>query len=103
MGTLERAEVERALSHKGFKRDDEKKSHRYYRLFVNGKKTDVFTKVSHGSDRKYKTLGDPLVGQMARQLKISRTDLAKLIECSLNEAGYVALVRQALQAEGRQL
>ena len=36
-----------ALCKKGF-REDLKRDHRYYRLFYGGKKTLIYTKISHG-------------------------------------------------------
>lgn len=47
------------------------------------------TKMSMGTS--YKTIGDPLLGQMARQIGLSKSDLLKLVDCTLDRASYEAL------------
>ncbi len=89
---LERRLLERALSGKGFTLDD-KRDHRYYWLFVGGKYTGIYTKVSTGKG--YRTIDDSLVSKIARQLKISRQDLLDLVECSLTAAGYLDKLRES--------
>lgn len=45
------------------------------------------TYISHGiSD-----INDPLLGKMARQLNIRRSDFAKLIDCELYRSDYIRL------------
>lgn len=103
MASVERADIVRALLQKGFREDDRKKHHRYFRLFVQGKRTAIFTKVSHGSGRKYKTLGQNLVTEMAKQLRITRPQLMDFVECKLGGDGYTGLAREALATDGKQL
>ena len=88
--SLERADVVGALTAKGFKEQPDR-SHDYYWLYVDGKKTQINTHVSRGTA--YKTLGDDLVWAMAKQLKITTKQFRQLVECTLSEVGYIAAVR----------
>jgi len=63
--------------------------HTFYHLYVNGKKTIVFTKISHGE----KEIGDRLLALMARQVKLNRKQFADLIECPLSYDDYVKHLR----------
>ncbi len=90
MANLERDDVEAALKRKGFVQDD--RDHRYFKLFVGGKYTAIFTKTSTG--KKYKTLGDNLVSHMARQVKLTGKQFKALVDCSLSAADYVLLLQQ---------
>lgn len=88
---LERSDVGKALSRKGFREATRNRDHDFYFLHVDGKKTSIFTKLSRGSD--YRTLGDPLVKKIADQLKLTKVQLANFVECSLTETEYLALLR----------
>lgn len=79
-------EIDRALLAKGF-RKTERDHHRYF-LYVDGRKTRVHTKLSHGV-REY---GDSLLGPMGRQLHLTRSELDELIRCPLDRKAYVALL-----------
>lgn len=82
---MQRDDVESALLRKGFQKNNT--DHSYYQFFdKNGKKTIVNTKTSFGS--KYKTLGSPLVAQMARQCKLTKTQFQQLVECTLSHENY---------------
>jgi len=63
--------------------------HVFYHLWVNGKKTAIFTKVSHGE----KEVSDGLIGKMARQTRLSRKDFCRLVECSLSGDDYTSMLR----------
>jgi hypothetical protein len=54
-------EIGAGLQKKGFV--PRENDHTFYHLFVNGKKTVISTKISHGE----KEIGDKLLGMMARQ------------------------------------
>lgn len=77
------------LEKKGFKMREN--DHSFFHLWVGGKKTVVYTKVSHGE----KEIADNLLGAMARQLALSRKQLLELVDCPLTEAAYVAQLRAA--------
>jgi hypothetical protein len=87
---IERDELESALSRKGF----EKKNthHTLYFLIAGGKKTSVFTKLSHGST--YREYSDSLVGVVARQMGLTKSELSKFVECTITREGYVDLLRE---------
>ena len=83
-------EVRRGLRRKGFRETDSR--HRkleYYKL--NGQEGGVNTLMSHGSER---DLGDHLLGQMARQIHLTRRQFDDLIDCRLSQADYEAMLRR---------
>lgn len=77
------ADVERALKAKGFSLGTGDHKHFLY-MTKAGKKTAVFTKTSHGS----KEISDNLLGKMARQVKLNRSDFDMLIDCPLDRDAY---------------
>ena len=82
---LKRGEIVRSLKRKGFrKRGGDHKFLTYYDH--RGKKTQGRTKVSHGSDSQ--EIGNPLLGQMARQCHLTKSDFLRLIECSMDRGEY---------------
>lgn len=85
--TRDRKDIDASLRRKGFKRDDG--DHHYY-IYYNlaGRKTIKKTKMSMG--KSHNTIGDPLLGQMARQLGLTKTSFLKLVDCTLDQAGYEA-------------
>ena len=86
--TFERDEIRRQLLRKGFR--ESTGDHHFYTLWVNGKKTHISTKLSHGT--KYKVYDDSLIALVCRQLYLSKKELSELIECKLSGAEYVALL-----------
>jgi predicted RNA binding protein YcfA (HicA-like mRNA interferase family) len=68
-------EIATGLQQKGFRLRDN--DHSFFHLYVNGKKTSVYTKISHGE----KEIHDGLLGTMARQVRLSRKQFNELIEC----------------------
>lgn len=84
--SIDRRRLVRALAKKSFELDTER-DHDFYFLKIDGYNTDVFTKVSRG--KKYETIGKPLVGDIARQLRLSRDELGALVDCTLSKQKYV--------------
>jgi hypothetical protein len=83
-------DIDAALRAKGFRVTESR--HTMYHFYVDGKKTVLWTMVSHGQ----KEIPDNIVGTMARkQLRLSRTDFDRLIECPLSQAEYQAMMQQA--------
>ena len=83
---LDRRDTEAALLSKGFQLREGR--HRRFIYFTKaGKKTPVWTMLSHGSRR---DLGDGLVRMMARQCKLSRREFDELIACPLSRDEYEA-------------
>lgn len=80
-------DVKSALARKGFRRKEN--DHTFFHLFVDGRKTVVYTKISHGE----KQIGDKLLSLMARQMRLSRREFVDLIDCALSESGYIVLLR----------
>lgn len=70
--------------------------HTYYILFVDGKKTSIRTRISHGS-KKY---GRNLLSTMRRQLGLDCMDeLKDLINCPMSSSDYVRLLVEREQIE----
>ena len=78
--------IVRSLVTKGFRFKDA--HHRLLELYVDGAPTGITTFLSHGSP----DYGDELLARMSRQLKLSKARLLELVDCSLDEAGYVQLL-----------
>jgi len=78
-----------ALEKKGFRRTNS--ADRMYHLYVDGRRTSVRTKLSHGPD---KTLGDALVAQMRKQTRLDRSEFDEFVRCPMSHEDYVALLRE---------
>ena len=92
---MDRDKLESSLQKKGFEMD-ESKHHRYFHLIVDGKKTNIHTKTSHGS-KKHKTLGPPNQSLVKRQLKFEKKkQLEQFIDCTITYEDYI----QILTAQG---
>jgi len=90
------ADVEYGLKNKGFLVAD---SHHHYFIYysLEGKKTSVKTKTSHGQ----REISDDLIAKMARQLKVSRSVFLNLVDCPLSRKEYEnILVSLRLLASG---
>ena len=87
--TYKRAAVESALEAKGFRR---RESHHSYFVYYTeeGVKTPIWTKTSHGKGSA--DIPNNLIGRMARQCKLRTADFRALIDCSLSQADYEALL-----------
>ena len=87
--TYKRAAVESALEAKGFRR---RESHHSYFVYYTeeGMKTSVWTKTSHGKGGA--DIPNNLVGRMAKQCKLRTADFRALVDCSLSQTEYEALL-----------
>jgi len=89
--THKRATVERALTAKGFR--PRKGDHRYFVYYTReGKKTAVRTKTSHG--RGGADIPNNLFSRMARQCNLDTEQFRALVDCSLSQPGYEALLNE---------
>lgn len=80
----------RGLRRKGFREINSR--HLQLKFFsVAGEDTEIATLMSHGSDR---DISDQLLGQMARQLFLTRRRFDRLIDCDLSQADYEAMMRR---------
>ncbi len=88
--TIKTRQVDQALTAKlDFERHD---SHlRIYRLYLNGQLV-ARTFISHGQ----RELTDFHIGQMAKQMRLSRREFLDAIECPLDREACHALVRQRI-------
>jgi hypothetical protein len=77
------------LKRKGFV--DQDGDHKFYVFVVDGKITQVYTKISHGE----KEITDSLLGYMARQLHLPRADFDDLVDCPLTQEDYIQRMRDA--------
>jgi hypothetical protein len=78
--------ITHALRKKGFEAYES--HHLMYWLVVEGRKTAIRTRISHG-ERK---VDDWLLGQMAKQLHLSKQELLDFIECRIGGEQYVKLM-----------
>lgn len=82
----DRRVVQQGLARKGF-RETESAHHSHYIYHTDsGQKTAVKTRVSRGSS--YKSLGDDLLGKMAKQCCLSKADFIDLIDCPLSREAF---------------
>ena len=78
-------DIDSALRRKGFNRNVSA-DHIFYH-FGN---TKIGTKMSHGMMSS--SLGAKLIGEMARQLHLSKTQFLALVDCTMNADEYWAIV-----------
>lgn len=85
----DRRTVEASLLAKGFQLDDR---HHHYFIYhaSDGTRTPVKTKTSHGSGSK--TLGEPLLAQMARQCAVTKAQFLDLVDCPMDRDAYERLL-----------
>lgn len=67
--------------------------HRWYRFVVDGK-VIARTFVSKGGSKKDKTLGDDLIGKMARQWHVTTPFLSGLVRCTDSREDDVRMLRE---------
>lgn len=91
MAVKSKREVESALKKKGFQQD-EGDHHWFIYWTAEGKKSTVRTKTSHGST---KDLGEGLLKEMARQLRISKTQFIDLVDCPMQREEYEILLERS--------
>ena len=80
-------DVRQALLRKGF-REDEERDHCYYFLYVDGRKSAIYAKVSHNEAE----IGAGFLSAMARQLRITTAQFELFIDCKLTEAEHIRLL-----------
>ena len=88
-----RKDIEASLKKKGFTL--ETTDHRYYKLYDSDKYTGIYTKISTGSS--YKDYSDSLLGKIARQLRLSKSELCDFIDCPMDEKQYRKKVKDREQ------
>lgn len=88
MASRKPRELREGLEKKGFTMSNVK--HKRYMLFVKGKKTGIWTEVSHGSKSE---IGDPLLSIMARQVRLPKREFLNLIDCPMSQNDYLDILR----------
>lgn len=75
--------VEAGLQNKGFRLENS--HHRFYIYYTQqGEKTAVRTRTSQGGNE----LDDFLLGQMAKQCRLTKPVFLELVDCTLDQASY---------------
>lgn len=83
MTTLKVREVLRGLEKKGFLRSEG--DHTFLIFYVNGKKTSIHTKVSHGSDE----VDDHLINRMSIQVRLEKKKFVEMVNCPFSSEDYL--------------
>jgi predicted RNA binding protein YcfA (HicA-like mRNA interferase family) len=90
MTTLKTNEVVKGLTKKGFLKCEGDHSHLIY--FVDGKKTLIRTKISHGS--KSDEINDSLIHLMSTQIKLEKRQFIDFVKCSFSAEDYLKELRR---------
>jgi hypothetical protein len=85
--------IESALTQKGFEKTKDGDHYRYYFYDLHTGATLSQTKMSHGVLGE--TIGAPLISQMARQLHLTKAQFLALIDCTIDEEQYRAILRDS--------
>ncbi len=80
-------ELGSALKRKGFR--PKEADHTWYELYVDEKRTDIRTKISHTR----KEYDQHLLGKMAGQLHLRIDEFELLIKCPISAEDYVSMLR----------
>ncbi len=86
--------IDAALRKKGFRREMDGKHIWYHFSKSNGKDSDVKVMMSHGMMGS--TLSAKLISDMAKQLRLTKSQFLAFIDCTLDEKGY----REILEKQG---
>jgi hypothetical protein len=92
--TRDKSDVEAALQQKGFKPTHPGSDHNWFvYVSIGGKKAiRARTKTSHGRGI---DLDDHLIGQMARQVSLTKKQFVELVDCPLSREAYETILKQA--------
>ena len=83
-------DIDSALNRKGFIKADDRNRHIFYYFCHNGKKTAINTHYSKGA----KSISEPLIHDMARQMKLTKDQFLQYVECSISLTDYVTILRE---------
>jgi CRISPR-associated protein Cas8b1/Cst1 subtype I-B len=87
---IEREKIRGKLIKTGFREKIAK--HDYYYLYLNGKKSSIFTFLSQGSG--YREISDELVSAIAHQIRLTKKEFLDFVKCTLTPEKYFELLRQ---------
>jgi hypothetical protein len=85
---LKAREVRGALTKKGF--TPAEKHHHYYYFYHEGLMTGIRTSCSHNDPE----ISDPNCGKMARQMKLTRSQLNQFVDCKIEYKDYVKILTE---------
>ena len=80
-------DVSQALQNKGF--EESNSHHKFLYLYIDGKRTMIKTRVSHGR----KDYTDMLWGQLKKQLHLDNKQLDTLLACHMDHDEYVQVLK----------
>jgi predicted RNA binding protein YcfA (HicA-like mRNA interferase family) len=80
-------DVKAALLKKGFQ-ESSKRDHEFYFFHYGGKKTNIFTKISHGE----REIHDKNCSSMAKQMKLTGPQFRDFVSCPLKEKEYLEIL-----------
>ena len=86
---LDKKKALRNLKSKGFMIAVHKSIDHHYLEFYHNDLLILYTKISHGSK---KDIDDYLIKQMSVQCKISKSEFAELVNCTLSQEQYTLLL-----------
>jgi hypothetical protein len=85
MRSFPRRDIDKALRKKGFFLEE--RDHYYYNFYYNGKKTNIWTKLSRGT--KYEDYSIRLLGEIKKELRLdSLKQLEDLLRCPMEQEHY---------------
>jgi predicted RNA binding protein YcfA (HicA-like mRNA interferase family) len=87
MTTLKPRQVLSGLEKKGFVQSQ--RDHRFLIFYFNGKKTSIYTKVSHGGNE----INDYLINQMSIQIRLEKKQFIDLVNCPFSAEDYLKELR----------
>jgi hypothetical protein len=90
MPVWDRDKIRSSLTSKGFSLVGDR-DHDVLTLEADGLTRAIWTKLSRGN--KHRVYGNPLLGAMSGQLKVTRRQLDQLIECTMGGPEYLAHLR----------
>lgn len=90
MKTLDGKATYKALLKKGFSVASNKSpDHKWVEFWHEGKLTRVKTKVSHSGE----DINDFLIGQMSKQVYLTKKQFISFAECQINKEEYIQLLK----------
>ena len=88
MASYKSRKIENSLNKKGF--EVKRSHHKKYTLYIDGKRTSIYTFISHGT----KEYGDTLLSKMKEQLYLSKEELEQFIDCPLEKEDYIKILAE---------
>jgi len=87
---IEREKIRAKLIKTGFR--EKIRKHDYYYLYVDGRKSSIFTFLSQGSG--YREYGEELASDVAHQVRLTKKEFLLFVECTISPERYLELLKQ---------